>query len=192
MKKWWHNNKCTVCYCCYLYNVWLINADISSCCQKGMSSHYLPPTTSISHTEILIYIIPSLPYCQLITAYGTGIVFRSDIITQNLVVKFLCYTNFTPSWFGLLFMLHECWTLCTLECLLWWLEPNVLKQCIYLKTSVRIWRWDHNTLWKHQAGITQWCVAHPRGMETLVAPVQKPELVLLSLLFYFMYSDHIL
>ena len=80
---------------------------------KGMSSYYLPPTTFISHTEILIYIIPSLPYYQPITAYRTGIVFRSDIITQNFVVKFWCYTNCTPYWFRLLFMLHECWALCT-------------------------------------------------------------------------------
>jgi hypothetical protein len=119
LKSWWHSNKCTIYYCCYLYNVhvWLLNANVSSCCQWGMSLHILPPTSFISHTEILIYIIPSLSYCQPVTAYWTGIVFRSDIITQNFVVEFWCHTNCTPFWFGLLFILHEWWSLCTFEML---------------------------------------------------------------------------
>lgn len=117
MKNCWHNNKCTICYCCYLYNLWLLNANISSCCQRGMSLHNLPPTSFIPHTEILIYIIPSLSYYQPITDYWTGVVFRSNIITKNFVVEFWCHTNCTPSWFGLLFRLHECWALCTFEML---------------------------------------------------------------------------
>lgn len=87
--------------------------NIGSCCQRDMSLHNLSPTTFISHTEILINIIPSLSYYRPITAYWTGTGFRSDIITQNFVVEFWCYTNCTPSWFMLLFMLHECWALCT-------------------------------------------------------------------------------
>jgi hypothetical protein len=145
-----------------LGNLWLLNADISSCCEMGVSLHCLPPTALMSCTGIFICIIRSLSYYQPVTAYWTRILFRNDNITQKFLVCILMSHKFTPSRFELHFMLNEFCALFTFGMLCWvtgWLVPDVLRQCSGLKTSVKIWRWGCNTGWKHQAAITQWCIA---------------------------------
>jgi len=115
LKNWWHNNKCTICYCCYLYNLWLLNAKwvhvVKGHVIAQSYSHYFYITqrniNSHHSQSFLLSAYNSLLNRDWVQEWHHNTTFCSTI---------WCYTNCTPTWFGLLFMLHECWALCILEC----------------------------------------------------------------------------